>query len=135
MTPQRCQICARRKPLRSNGTIVAHYVTGLPCPGAGYPPIEVTDTRLGELIVTAETEVARLARVIRDLEDRRANWIDPAIALHIGELRNQAEKLRRRQKRLDAWPRRFARDMERQGWGSPPPAYLAARYNGARHVH
>jgi len=123
----RCQLCSRRKALRANGTIVAHYTGGGPCEGAGFAPLEETDARLVQLLEKTEREIAEIGAEIRELVDRRANWIDPRLADRRGALLSRAAWLRRRLHRLHSWPARFVREMERQGWGYPPPAWLIAR--------
>lgn len=120
----RCQICGRRRGLNKAGTLLAHYVRGVPCLGAGYPPIEESDARLAELAAEVESASRAAGRELAALYDRRANWIDPALVARRYALEKRADQLARRLKRHRTWPARFARQMERQGWGMPPPAYL-----------
>lgn len=120
----RCQICGRRRGLNKAGLILFHNVKGRPCPGAGFLPIEESDARLAELAVEIANAERAAGRELAALYERRANWIDPALVARRYDLGRQADQLARRLKRHRSWPARFAREMERQGWGSPPPAYL-----------
>ena len=127
MTRPRCQICGRRRGLNKAGTLLAHYVGGEPCLGAGFPPIEEDDARLAAVIEGLRDKAARRRAFVRDLLARRVNYIDPAIEDAARKAEDRADQLDRRLRRHRSWPARFAREMERQGWGSPPPAYLLSR--------
>lgn len=63
---------------------------------------------------------------LAELFERRANWIEPRLYSDLLAATIEANRLGRRLSRHRAWPARFARQMERQGWGDPPPTYLAA---------
>lgn len=129
----RCQICGRRKHLRKNGTIVFHHVRGDRCDGAGFLPIEQDDARLVAIVAEREARYDRLRAEIADLEERRANYIDPALI----RARNYAwlayREVEKRLVRHRDWPARYARSIARQmekhgyAWADPPPAYLLAR--------
>lgn len=123
----RCQICGRRRGQRKDGGLVRHYVRGLPCEGEGFSPIEIDDSRLADLVSAKREAWRAIVLSLKALRDRRANWIDPQLEIQARRLWSEASKLERRLNRHRSWPARFAREMERQGWGSPPPAYLIAR--------
>lgn len=123
----RCQICGRRRGLNKARLVLFHHVKGRPCLGAGFPPIEESDARLAELAEETRLAARAAGRELAALYARRANWIDPALVARRYELADSADRLARRLKRHRSWPARFARQMERQGWGSPPPAYLTAQ--------
>jgi hypothetical protein len=74
-----------------------HHYRNAPCEGAGFPPIEQDDARLAEL-VEASVETAA-----------------------------EHKRLKRRLQRHRSWPERFRREMERDGYGQPPPEYLWSR--------
>jgi hypothetical protein len=122
-----CQVCGRRQGLRADGTIRFHNVRAVPCPGIGFVPIEQDDGRLRSYAREVETAASAANRELCDLYDRRANYIPPELYDRLGRLTSESLRLRRRIARLESWPARFERDMERQGWGSPPPAYLRER--------
>lgn len=123
----RCQICGRRRGTGKAGQILMHHVRGLPCPGTGFPPIEIDDSRLETLLVEVEAAERVALNELVVLYDQRANYIDPALIRRYGDLSAQSARIQRRIARHRAWPQRFERQMERQGWGYPPPAYLLAR--------
>jgi hypothetical protein len=123
----RCQICGRRKHLRKDQGIAHHHVGGVPCAGIGHPPIEVDDAALVAAVSAAEASDRALTRQLVELYDRRANFIDPQLISAMIEASGRLNRLRRRLDRHRAWPARFAREMERDGWGSPPPQYLIDR--------
>lgn len=123
----RCQICGRRKGLRKDRMILHHYVGGEPCPGLGYPPIEESDARLEQYTVAVAIVASDLLGDLAALFDARANYIDPALIKRYGAASALATKIERRLERHRAWPERYRRQMERQGWGSPPPDYLIKR--------
>lgn len=129
----RCQICGRSRGLTRAGALPAHYVQGAPCPGAGAAPIERDDALLQAEARRARDEASRQLRAIVDLFDRRVNRIEPHILQTYSTARARADRLERRLARHIAWPRRFRREMERLGYGSPPPAYLLERQ--AHHSH
>lgn len=120
----RCQICGRRKGVTQAGGVVFHHVAGSPCPGAGCPPIEETDADTERILRQAEADLREIRADLAALEARRANWIDPGLLHRRDMLSAFCGKLRGRLDRHRAWPARFARQMERQGYGDPPPAYL-----------
>jgi hypothetical protein len=107
--------------------LLFHHVRGVPCLGAGFPPIEESDARLAELAAELALAERAAGRELAALYDRRANWIDPALVARRHDLGKRADSLARRLKRHRSWPERFARQMERDGWGMPPPAYLLTR--------
>lgn len=123
----RCQICGRRQGLRTNGTIRFHHVRGLVCAGAGFPPIEQEDARLE----ACRDEIRRRFGVaqfgLKVLRDARANFIPPELLAERDRLEHELERLDRRLRRHRNWPARFRRQMERHGWGQPPPRYLLER--------
>jgi hypothetical protein len=123
----RCQICGRRRNLRRDGTIAHHHVRGQPCLGVGFLPIEQDDARLEAVAREAEARDRALTRELAALYERRANYIDPALIDACGRAVALSLRLERRLARHRAWPARFARQMERQGWGDPPPDYLRQR--------
>jgi hypothetical protein len=127
MNACRCQICGRSRPLRKNGTIAHHCVGGPQCPGTGHPPIERDDAWLIAYTDNVEAAYRRAYDAVRALEEARANWIDPALIIRCGLLAGQSLKLRRRLKRHLSWPDRYRRSMDRFGWATPPPEYLAER--------
>lgn len=123
----RCQICGRRLPLKTNGRVAHHHVRGEVCPGKNHLPLEQDDRHL-------EAEIARFyaisrskAAFVRELLARRVNYIDPTHQATGDAAWSLARKLERRLARHRNWPRRFLAEMDRQGWGSPPPAYLLER--------
>lgn len=122
-----CQICGRRRGTNKAGMILHHHVRSRVCPGTGFPPIEQDDARLSQLLEEARAIDRACTEELRALFDRRANYIDPALIDRCGAAVSLSLRLERRLARHLEWPRRFARQMERQGWGSPPPAYLIAR--------
>lgn len=123
----RCQICGRRVRLRREGGIAHHHVQSHPCPGIGHPPIEQDDAALISRAAERAEAAERLGRELAALYASRANWIDPALKeAHLIAL-TEARRLHRRLRLHHGWPERFARQMARQGWGDPPPAYLIER--------
>jgi len=134
MSPHRCQICGRRKHLRKDGGIAHHHVQGAPCAGIGHPPIELDDARLVDQAAQASREYLRLSDAIRELEDRRANFIDPALIRQRNASLSASIKLDRRLRRHQGWAARYARAYERdmylQGctWADKPPNYLIGRF-------
>lgn len=127
----RCQICGRRKGLRQDGTIVHHYVAGVPCMGIGHPPIESDDAHLAACRDKAADEWRAARDHIAELLARRVNWIDPRLERRREELFDLYLRLQRRLDRHRAWPARFRRQMERDGYGMAPPAYLLERESHA----
>lgn len=123
----RCQICGRRLRLNKDGAIAMHHVRSAPCPGAGHPPIEQSDARLVSLIPETDDQARAAYAEIAALTERRVNWIDPALYRIGADASRLRDRLSRRLARHRAWPERFRRQMERQGWGDPPPAYLIER--------
>lgn len=134
MIPTRCQICGRRKNVRKDGKIVHHFTAGDRCEGAGHPPIEEDDARLVELAAQLSAAYSRVAAEIRALEDRRANYIDPALIARRRALAARSLKIGDRLRRHQGWAaryvRKFDRDMMTQGyvWADKPPPYLISRY-------
>lgn len=134
MIATRCQICGRRKHLRKDGMIVHHFVQGDRCEGAAHPPIEESDARLVELAAQLSAAYDRVAAEIRALEDRRANYIDPALIARRGALASRAlkigDRLRRHQRWAERYVRKFDKDMMELGyvWADKPPLYLISRY-------
>ncbi len=134
MIATRCQICGRRKHLRKNGTLVYHHVGGPRCPGSGHPPIEVDDAWLVEYAAQLDAAYRQARDAIKALEDRRVNYIDPALIVRRGILAGDSLKIRRRLIRHHEWPARYIRTYDRhmmtQGyvWAGKPPAYLISRY-------
>lgn len=124
-----CQICGRRRGLNKKGGVLHHHVHGRPCPGIGFPPIEQDDARLVEVLAIAQAADKQYSIELAGLFERRANYIDPALIDRASYAVSLSLRLERRLARHRAWPQRFARQMEKQGWGSPPPDYLAARMN------
>jgi len=127
----RCQVCGRRIGLTQAGAIRHHHVRAVTCPGVGFPPIEQDDARLEALARETRAREVELTGQLRALYDARANFIDPALTRAICEALSAARRLEQRLARHRAWPERFNRQMERQGWGDPPPEYLRARQTGA----
>ncbi|MFY9350644.1 MAG: hypothetical protein WBL20_17120 [Sphingobium sp.] len=123
----RCQICGRRRNLRRDGMMAHHHVRAQTCPGTGFPPIEQDDGRLVQLLAETQEQGRRLTRELAAFYDRRANYIDPALIAACSRAVSLSLQLERRLTRHRAWPARFARQMERQGWGDPPPDYLRQR--------
>lgn len=123
----RCQICGRRQGLRGDGTIRFHHVRGVPCAGAGFRPIEQDDTYLAALASKAAEDWREVRAQIAELVAQRVNWIDPRLERRRDELLDRHLRLQRRLERHRNWPARFRRQMERYGYGSPPPAYLLER--------
>lgn len=78
----------------------------------------------------AEAADRECLRELASLYERRANYIDPALVERAGRAVSMKLCLERRLQRHRTWPQRFARQMERQGWGNPPPAYLLERMEG-----
>lgn len=134
MSGGRCQLCGRRKATRADGTIAAHYAGGVPCRGVGALPLDRDDRRLEEIIRELELELASIVAELRDLRDRRANWIDPTLPRRRTFLEDEAFRLRRRLKRHRDWPARYSRQMERFGYADVPPAYLLDRANKETHA-
>jgi hypothetical protein len=130
----RCQICGRRKHLRKDGAIVHHFVHGDRCLGAGHPPIEDSDARLVEVAADLSAAYDRVTAAIRALEDRRANYIDPALIARRRALSASSFKIGNRLRRHRAWAARYVRkydkDMMELGyvWADKPPPYLISRY-------
>lgn len=123
----RCQVCGRRLGIAKAGGIAFHNVAGVPCAGVGFAPIEEDDARLRSYAAELAAEDRALSKRLLALYDARANYIPPELTRRLYEVSRAASRLNRRIARLDGWPARFDREMERQGWGSPPPAYLLAR--------
>jgi hypothetical protein len=138
VSPHRCQLCGRRKGLRKDGTIVHHFVGGDKCPGAGHPPIEESDARLIEVAAQLSAAFDRVNAEIRALQDRRANFIDPALIHRRGALAAQSLKVNNRLHRHRTWADRYVRTYDRhmmtQGyvWADKPPPYLISRYIGEK---
>jgi len=134
MSLPRCQICGRRKHLRKDRTIAHHFVYGDRCDGAGYPPIEESDARLVQLAADLSAAYARVAAEIRALEDRRANYIAPALIARRRALAARSlkigDRLRRHQRWAERYVRKFDKDMMELGyvWADKPPPYLISRY-------
>jgi hypothetical protein len=125
----RCQVCGRRQGLKKTGGVRFHHVAGVPCEGAGFPPLEVDDGRLAQLAAEAWASYRKACDEVRALEERRANWIDPRLTARLYADLAKWSRLTRRLDRHRAWPDRFRRQMDRQGYGLPPPAYLVEREN------
>jgi hypothetical protein len=123
----RCQICGRRTYLKKDGTVAHHHVVGAVCPGTGYPPIEHDDARLIGLASEIQARSDMIHATLRTLDQRRANWIDPALVARAHTLDAQLLKLTRRLTRHLNWPARYKRSMEKYGWAMPPPPYLVRR--------
>jgi hypothetical protein len=123
----RCQICGRRKHLRKDGGIAHHHVKGDACPGIGFPPIEQSDERLASYAVEVDAAKSDAAHELAELYIRRANYIPPELTKRYSRLVSESLRLGMRLARHRAWPERFRRQMETQGWGDPPPAYLIER--------
>lgn len=123
----KCQLCGRRIRERVDGRLVVHHARGDLCPGSGHPPIERDDARLAEVVEAREREAERLGRRLADLRDRRANYVAPGLIEAERRAVRDALRLRRRLDRHRRWPDRFRREMDRQGWGDPPPRYLVER--------
>lgn len=123
----RCQICGRRVRLKAGEVIAHHHVRGRACPGIGHPPIERDDAALTQRAADQAELADELGRELADLYARRANFIPPDLSARYGEALTEARRLHRRLRRHRLWPERFRRQMETQGWGDPPPAYLRDR--------
>lgn len=130
----RCQICGKRKHLRKNGTIVHHCVGGPRCEGSGQLPIDVSDEFLVAYHARVQAAYERARDAIRELEDRRANYIDPALIHRRGALAGLSLKIGRRLKWVRSWAARYVRSYDRQMmeqgccWADKPPPYLISRY-------
>lgn len=122
----RCQICGHRKPLNRVGMIRHHHVNSAPCRGAGHLPIEQSDAALAEALADHEAIYTNASASIAALTAARANYIDPMLYTQMRSSLTEKLRLRRRLDRHRKWPERFARQMEMQGWGDPPPEYLVA---------
>lgn len=120
----RCQICARRQATLASGLIRSHHFMGALCLGTGHPPIEECDYRLEQCATEAAEREEVLRRELTELFQRRANYIDPRIYADMLTASREAHRLGRRLERHRAWPQRYQRQMETQGWGDVPPAYL-----------
>ena len=112
MQTGKCQICGRRLRLKKSAEVAMHYRHGTACPGSGFAPIEIDDSRLAEVARNERERALNIAKEIR---------------IQI-EASTQANKLEAKLRRLNKWPERFARQMENHGYGDPPPPYIAARY-------
>jgi hypothetical protein len=123
----RCQICSRRRGLNKAGGMLAHYVRGLPCPGTGFPPVEQSDQRLETFLAEIRAEAEAAGAEISAAIAARANRIEPELIERSLVTDRLLRRLERRLARHRGWPARFRREMERSGYGSPPPAYLLAR--------
>lgn len=123
----RCQICGRRQGLRANGTIRFHHVASRVCAGAGFAPIELDDDRLERCVAVLTEELSVAVRALRILRESRANFIPPELTERRARIEGELVRLERRLKRHRNWPARFRRQMERDGWGDRPPAYLLER--------
>jgi hypothetical protein len=121
----RCQICGRRVGTLANGNIRSHHFNSDLCEGVGHPPIEECDIRLEQIAARASEREGALISELAELFERRANWIEPRIYADLLKATTVARRLERRLRRHRSWPQRFARQMEQQGWGDPPPAYMA----------
>jgi hypothetical protein len=134
MTRTRCQICGRAKHLRKDCAIVHHFTQGDLCPGAGFAPIEQDDARLLGYAAEIEARLQAVRAELRALEDRRANWIDPALLARRRALGELWLKLDRRARRHQGWAERYARSYDRQmmtqgyAWADKPPPYLISRF-------
>ena len=130
----RCQICGRRKGSRKDGGLVLHHVRSLRCPGSGSPPIELSDERLASYAAEIDTQLAAVRAELRALEERRANWIDPALIDRRVVLLDLSIKITARLRRMRGWAARYHRiydrDMMLQGWtwSEKPPGYMISRY-------
>lgn len=127
MPQGKCQLCLRRLRLKSSGEIVSHHKRGDHCPGSGFAPIEIDDQRLAEMAANERQRASALALKIRKQIESRANRIEPELIREQGAAAVSAHRLAARLARLNSWPERFARQMETQGYGEPPPAYIARR--------
>lgn len=123
----RCQACGRRIGLTKDGGARFHNWRGSPCLGAGHPPIEQDDARLAELAALAELADRAATRALMAMIEARVNRIEPEVTVRSLDASREAGRLKRRLDRHRKWPARFAREMETQGWGSPPPGYLLRR--------
>ena len=120
----RCQLCGRRLGTLKSGLIRSHHFKQTLCSGSGHWPIEECDQQL-EISATLAAQREEILRLeLAELFERRANWIEPRIYSDLLAASKEADRLGRRLVRHRAWPERFARQMEQQGWGDPPPAYL-----------
>lgn len=133
MTSTHCQICGRKKHLTKKGAIVFHFTRGDRCPGGGFPPIEIDDARLTTYAAELEQLAGAAAQRVRDLEERRANWIDPALISRRNQLWTDQYAVDRRLRRIQTWVARYRRAYDRQMmqhgycWAIQPPAYLVTR--------
>jgi hypothetical protein len=121
----RCQICGRRLGVLSTGLIRSHHFHGQLCLGSGHAPIEECDFRLEQCATDAGEREEVLRRELAELFERRANYIEPRLYSDLRSATIEANRLGRRLQRHRSWPQRFQRQMETQGWGDPPPAYMA----------
>lgn len=124
----RCQLCGRRKGLNREGRIVMHHVRGDRCAGTHKLPIEQDHSALESEIAALRARARAKRAFVRDLLAHRINFIDPVHERQAQAADDRADTLARRLRRHLTWPARFARQMERQGYGDPPPTYLRARF-------
>lgn len=104
-----------------------HHVNSQRCAGTGHPPIEYGHAQLEAEIVRLQAKARSQRAFVRSLQDQRVNWIDPRHEAIAHDCDWRAGTLARRLKRHLNWPARFARQMERDGYGEPPPPYLMAQ--------
>lgn len=117
MSPHRCQVCGRRKWLKADGTIVAHFTRGDRCLGAGYPPLAESDERLVWAIDHAEQQAAHFLGIIRDHRERRLNEPLPlGVWVSAAHWTKQEMTLGRRLKRHRDAPARRARQLAKYGY-------------------
>ena len=127
MPQGKCQICLRRLRLSRSGEIVSHHYRGDHCPGSAFAPIEIDDSRLAEIAAYERNRAGLLAREIQQQINRRANRIEPDLIRRQSEVSSRADKLEARLARLQSWPARFERQMQKVGYGDPPPRYIVER--------
>lgn len=127
MQQGKCQLCLRRLRLNLSGEVVSHHKRGDHCLGSGFAPIEMDDQRLAEIAKIERQRASAIALKIRKQIDMRANRIEPELIREQCEASSEAHRLEVRLARLNNWPERFARQMETQGYGEPPPAYITER--------
>lgn len=128
MQTGKCQICGRRLRLKKSAEVAMHYRHGTACPGSGFAPIEIDDSRLAEVARNERERALNIAKEIRIQIEARVNRIEPELIKRQIEASTQANKLEAKLRRLNKWPERFARQMENHGYGDPPPPDIAARY-------
>ena len=122
-----CQCCGRARGVKADGTVPMHHYRNAPCEGTGFPPIEQDDARLAELVDQwAERAESARSTVAVGLY-AGANRIEPELVEASVATAAEHKRLARRLQRHRSWPERFRREMERDGYGQPPPEYLWSR--------